>query len=209
MLSNKDRSRIRWLGNEQDELLTWGVRWRGDSFVDELTAHCPIQPEWSILEIGPGYGRILRTFQNRNIRFIHYLGLDLNVDRTGKLQKELGKHNISFLHGDVETLDIPERFNLCISSATFSHLFPDFSAAVINIRKHLKPPGWLVFDVSPGKFSGFISEGTAYGRDYESEEITNILTRCGYDSPDISTVRHGMDAHGNPVELVFVATKLI
>ena len=202
-------SRTRWRADEDAELLTWGVRWTGDAFVEKILASCSPTKHWNILEIGPGYGRILQSLLEKQVPFARYTGVELSPRRVAKLTRAFPVREVEFIEADVETLDITMRFDLCLSSATFSHLFPDFSRAVKNIRRHLSEKGVLIFDVSGGVFRGFQPDGVTYGRDYQPNTVKELLSATGFAEPHISTVTHGKDAHNQEVTMMFVATHVM
>ncbi|KKK91027.1 hypothetical protein LCGC14_2717090 [marine sediment metagenome] len=205
-----NRSRTRWRSDEQEECLTWGARWTGHAFVAKLLHFCKAQSRGKILEIGPGYGRILEGLLKEKVPFEKYVGIELSPSRTRRLSKRFADdHRISFLVDDVETFMLSNRFSLCFSSATFSHLFPNFKKAAVNIREHLVENGYLAFDTSPGHLGRFQSDGVTYGKDYEPEEIKKLLQESGYSQPIISSVNHGQDAHGQEVVLLFTAAQII
>ena len=81
-----EKSRERWRGDEPDTSLTWGALWTGDAFIDRVQGWYTFRSESSMLEIGPGYGRILDTLLQRELPFGAYFGLEIssNVQRLGE-----------------------------------------------------------------------------------------------------------------------------
>src|SRR5205809_5948452 len=72
------RSRRRWLTAEPDTDLTWGRLITGDAFVRKVIEYAKPTTETSILEIGPGYGRLLETWLRLEVPFKKYVGVDLS-----------------------------------------------------------------------------------------------------------------------------------
>jgi len=94
-------SQLRWRGDEHDAGLTWGELWTGDAFLDTALRVATIMPKAKIVEIGPGYGRILATLIERDVSFQRYLGVELSERRVARLNQRFGADRIEFRCGDV------------------------------------------------------------------------------------------------------------
>ena len=203
-----EKSRERWRRDEADISLTWGARWTGDAFVDLVSAHYSFTSDTRILEVGPGYGRLLDTILQRGLPFSGYLGIDLSEARVCRLRKKYEKDTrINLVVADVEkfTCDLVD---LVISSATFSHLFPNFIAAMTNIRRQLVMNGTVCFDVSEGSIGGFQDDGMTFGRSYEKGELRTIFSGSNFGEIHIDRVEHGVDAvTKEAVKMLFVSCK--
>src|SRR5437879_813442 len=82
-----DRSRRRWRFTQPTVDLTWGTSLTGDAFVQVASTSKPFGPDKSILEIGPGYGRILKSCLELEVPFQSYLGLDISASNVEWLRK--------------------------------------------------------------------------------------------------------------------------
>ena len=115
------------------------------------------------------------------------------------------------VEADAETFNINVDFDLCLSSATFSHFYPNFEAVAANIRRHLIIGGLLCFDVSEGDSAGgFQDDGKTYGRVYSEVEVREVFSpgRSNFDLLDIARIHQGLDGvTGNPVQMLFIAAK--
>lgn len=203
-----ERSRTRWRGDEADTSLTWGSTWTGDAFVKLVERHFQFEAKSLLLEIGPGYGRLLDTIKAHGLRFEKYLGLDISEARVKRLENKYSDdRRILFTVGDVEKFSVPEQFDLCVASATFSHLFPNFAEALSNVRRHLKIGGVLCFDVSEGgSVGGFQQDGATFGRCYNDAELRAIFHDSQFGNLFIDRVTHGNDAvTSEPVTMLFVS----
>src|ERR1051326_5832752 len=60
-------SKQRWRGDEPAAGLMWGVPMAGDPFIRFLLDHVSLPKSATIVEIGPGYGRILDVFLKANV----------------------------------------------------------------------------------------------------------------------------------------------
>lgn len=206
-----DRAKIRWRGTETDEGLTWGTIWDGSAFIEATRKRVSFTPSISILEIGPGYGRMLDQILKDGLPFQSYLGLDLSAGRIHRLRgKYQGDERIKFLLGDVETFQLDQRFDVCISSATLAHLYPDCGKALRNIEPHLKPGGYLAFDVgakaepSDGPFGCWQDDGT-YGCVYAPSDIGRLVAGTRLSDLTSENILHGQSVAGEDVVCLFVS----
>jgi phytanoyl-CoA hydroxylase len=140
-------SQTRWRADEPDEGLTWGVAMVGDEFVRFLTAQVPLSGSSTIVEIGPGYGRILAALLKHQVPFRRYIGLEISAARVARLRNEFRDPRIEFREADVLAgLELDATADLTFSSAVFEHLYPDFGAALKTISTFTKPGGAVVLD---------------------------------------------------------------
>lgn len=130
----------RWRLEEPDKNLTWGSIVPGDSFVDAMLKYIELKPDMHICEIGPGYGRLLKTLLDRSLPFREYTGVELSPYRTAKLTAEYGSDKVRFLTADVATVRLSEPCDLFFSALTFNRLFPDFTPALRNLLTHSATP---------------------------------------------------------------------
>ena len=64
---NFEKSLKRWNECPPNKELTWGFHLTGDAFVDLANKYNCFSDEKSILELGPGYGRILNFLIHKKI----------------------------------------------------------------------------------------------------------------------------------------------
>lgn len=145
--SPEENSKRRWKGNEPDQGLTWGHVITGDSFWEVASLLTPLSTEpIDVLEIGPGYGRLLRWLLERD-RVRSYAGIELSADRVEKLRKDFANSSCEFYAMDADTFELDKAFDLFVCSATFEHLYPSFSKALERVRAHMRPGGDIIFDL--------------------------------------------------------------
>ncbi|MEZ5491193.1 MAG: class I SAM-dependent methyltransferase [Gammaproteobacteria bacterium] len=183
-------SKARWKNSRPDEILTWGRQIPGTAFVENARGHDLFGPEKSILEIGPGYGRLLIAMQQENVPFKDYLGVDLSANQVAYLSDKFANDRIHFLLGDAESFTPDQQFDSALSSLTFKHLFPSFKPAIDNISKYLKPGGRLCIDFIEGNRRLFEADGVTFVRHYTRAEITGILESAGFDEVLFDQVTH-------------------
>jgi SAM-dependent methyltransferase len=220
-------SQRRWSGDEPEVGLTWGRLMSGDSLWDLYQTYHDFTSKDRILEIGPGYGRLLKAAQDRLVPFARYTGIDLSEARVERLRREFDVPGIDFVAGDIDNWDTDLRFDVVICSSTFEHLYPDCRRALRNIRRHLAPASALFIDfiykiprrilgmdVTPGvsflrtkmkiPTRWFEKDGT-YIRVYPKQELLAIFEECGYVVRAIDDCTLGEGEPGIIARLVVVA----
>jgi phospholipid N-methyltransferase len=204
-------SQERWKGDEDDTHLTWGAILTGDSFLDALERQYRFSPEHHICEIGPGYGRLLKTILERKLPFRRYTGVELSAARAAKLTQRFGSDAIEFLHADAieflhadaMTVRLAEKADLLISSATFEHLFPDFRQAVRNMAEHNLHPGagvaidFIQQDAAMEHRAQVFEHGRVFVRTYAAEEIRGLLEECGMRGVRLESIVLGQGLAGD------------
>jgi SAM-dependent methyltransferase len=185
-----ERSRVRWRTSKPSEDLTWGVRVSGDAFVDKARDYGAFGAEKVILEVGPGYGRLLSACIERGVEFARYIGVDLSSDNIAHLRERFPRNDVRFVQADVETVTIDQPVDAVLSSLTFKHFFPSFQPALQNLRPQLAPGGVLVFDLIEGERRYFEDDQVTYIRWYTKPEIEEILGAAGLDLVVFDEVRH-------------------
>lgn len=140
-----------------------------------------------MLEIGPGYGRLLQGLQKQSIDIASYVGVDLSQARIERLNQDFGNSSIQFLAGDARSVDLSayERFNLLISSSTFEHISPDFGTALQHLSHFLEDGAIAILDlIDYGDPTLSRYEGCPTGvfvRIYSVDEIEKIITNAGFE----------------------------
>ena len=179
----------------------------GSAFIAETIKRFVFSSDTRVLEIGPGYGRLLDEILARKIPFKAYVAVELSSDRVNKLkEKYKDDDRISVVNGDVETFSHTSPFDICLSSSTFSHLFPNFMTAIGNISKSLVIGAQLHFDVSEGHSGGFQQDGRTYGRCYSVEELQEFKDSGGvFGDVSVERITHGKDALDEDVTMLHVS----
>ena len=191
-----DRSRARWRAARPDAHLTWSKTISGDAFVSKVAEHGGLGPTRRVVEVGPGYGRLPQACIERGESFGAYLGVDLSHDNVAHLRERFTQENISFLEGDIETVDLGEPVDTVISSLTFKHLFPSFERALENIARQLSSGGLVIFDLIEGHRRHFEEDGATYIRAYSREEVESIIASAGLELVAFDEVYHLPDSSG-------------
>src|SRR5579859_6748795 len=186
----RGRSRIRWRAAQPNSHLTWGKTISGQPFVSKVAEFGGFGSTRTVLEIGPGYGRVLQACIERGDDFQEYLAVDLSPDNVNYLQQQFPQANISFLRGDIETINLGRQVDTVISSLTFKHLFPSFEQALQNVARHLSPGGVVIFDLIEGHRRYFEDDGVTYIRCYTRDEVKSILAAVGLELATLDQVRH-------------------
>jgi SAM-dependent methyltransferase len=210
------RAQRRWREDREFSVsLTWGAEMTGDTFVDAVLERVSFDPGVRILEIGPGYGRILTTLLDRKLSFESYTGLDLSASRSAALEAQFGEPRIRFETGDAASSRVGEGFALVVSSATFEHLHPSFERAAANLHAQLAPGGWLCVDFVQEDPEMLVSHawyedaavGGAFVRVYARAELEDLAQRAGFRVGGVGSIVLGRSADGYDVRRIFLAAQ--
>lgn len=207
-------SQERWKGDEEDANLTWGRLMTGDSFIDVAELYHGFSKEDLILEIGPGYGRLLKTILERKLPFKRFVGVELSKNRVERLNQDLGNDRIQFEQGDVFTYQHPEPFSVMICSSTFEHLFPEFSRALENLKEFSRPGAKFFVDFVMAdealetSSQGFETDGGAFVHVYSEIELKAMFGACGYGVLGIEKVVLGRNFHKEEIKRALVIAEL-
>lgn len=185
-----ERSRARWRAAEPTPSLTWDVELTGDAFVDRAERHGAFGEGRHIVEVGPGYGRLLSTIRERELPFGRYTGVDLSQSNVDHLQNRFTDERIEFRVEDVEQARFEEPVDSVLSSLTFKHLFPSFEQALSSLASQMSSGGVVLFDLIEGSRRFFEDDDVTYIRWYERGEVEKMLGRCGLEVLAFEEVRH-------------------
>lgn len=173
----KAEARKRWIGAKPNKHLTWNKEVSGDAFVKKILTYGQFIANKNILEIGPGYGRLLKAILKENLAFKNYYGIDLSAENISYLKKTFNASNIHFINGNAEDVTLDIKFDTILSSLTFKHIFPTFEKALYNISRHMAENGIIFFDLIEGNGGVFYDDGT-YIKFYDKIKVKDILGRC-------------------------------
>jgi ectoine hydroxylase-related dioxygenase (phytanoyl-CoA dioxygenase family)/multidrug efflux pump subunit AcrA (membrane-fusion protein) len=191
-------SKLRWQGDEQDAGLTWGVPMVGDAFVRFVQAHAPLTDRSHLVEIGPGYGRILSAILQEGLPFKRYTGLEISSARVARLRRQFQDPRIEFREADIlSEVDLNGMADLTFSSAVFEHLYPDFGAALANIARFTRQGGAVVLDFIGSdeklEHSAAWFDQETYMRIYSRTELNALFEARGLTLNDVGTISFGQD----------------
>lgn len=198
-----ERSKTRWRQSEPNHGLTWKKELTGESFIAKVRSYEVFSDAKRVLEIGPGYGRLLRTCLERNVPFKEYVAVDIGAKNITYLRESFSLSNVHFIHGDVEKVSFDQKFDIVLSSLTLKHLAPSFEAAIRNVARCVNPGGMFFFDLIEGKKRYFEEDGITYIRWYTKPEVIEILDKASLELVTFDQVQHDA-VHSR---LLVVATK--
>jgi len=185
-----ERSRARWREASPTADLTWDTELTGYAFIEKVAATGAFGPETDILEIGPGYGRLLRACLDRGVGFQSYVGVDLSAENVAHLSERFGSDTVSFVNADIETVQLDAGVDLVVSSLTLKHLYPSCERALANVSSHVRPGGSMVFDVIEGDRRWWEHDNATYIRAYTRDELRELLDRVGFSDVAFDLVTH-------------------
>ena len=186
----RQRSKRRWAASPPDANLTWGRALTGEAFVEQALRHFTPSEDSAILELGPGYGRLLQAFLSRGLPFRSYLAVDLSPLVLDHLRERFPDPRIAFVQGDLEDLPAGDAVDLAWSALTFKHLFPSIERALEGLAHRLAPGGVAIFDLREGEERYFEDDGVTFVRAYRRDELPELVRQAGLELEAIDTVRH-------------------
>lgn len=185
----KADARKRWINAKPNKHLTWGKEVSGDAFIKKVLTYVNFQPNKNILEIGPGYGRLLKAILKENLPFKNYYGVDLSPENVYYLKNTFNAPNINFINGNAEDIMLDIKFDIILSSLTFKHMFPTFEKALHNISTYMVQNGMIFFDLIEGNI-GFFDEDGTYLKYYNKSQVTNLLRYSKFELVGFDDVIH-------------------
>lgn len=198
-----ERSRERWRKARPDPELTWGADLTGDAFIAQAAKAGAFGEGKAVLEVGPGYGRLLATALDRGVEVASWTGIDLSDENVRHLERRFDRDGARFIVADVEEVRLPEPPDSVLSSLTLKHLYPTFERGLANLASQMAPGGVAVFDLIEGERSYFEPDDVTYIRWYTRDEVTEIVARCGLAVDRFEDVFH----HPDMRRLLVVARK--
>jgi SAM-dependent methyltransferase len=186
----RQRSKARWRSTSPHPDLTWGIELSGAPLVDSAESYDAFGPERTILEIGPGYGRLLRSCLERGVEFSRYFALDLSEQNVEWLQGNIRDERVTVLHGDAETVSLGTPLDTVLSFLTFKHFYPSFEEALRNLEGQLRPGGLMLFDLKEGPRQYFEWDQVTYVHEYTRREAEEIVNRSSLDLIAFDEVEH-------------------
>jgi SAM-dependent methyltransferase len=188
-----ERSKTRWRDTAPTRNLTWDRPIVGDAFIAKAADHRAFGADRAILEIGPGYGRLLTSILGTQIPFSQYRGLDISTKNVAYLTEQFRDPRIGFIYGDAESAVLPQKFDVVVSSLVLKHVFPSFEKALTNVSTYLNPGAVVIFDVIEGQKQFFEDDDVTYIRYYTRDELTQIVERSGLRLVAFDEVLHDTD----------------
>src|SRR5262245_1669487 len=173
------RSQVRWQTAKPDQGLTWGYELTGDAFVRKVDSYGGFGSEKSILELGPGYGRLAKSVLDLGLPFRRYVAVDLSETNVTHLREVVTDPRFEFACGDAQTVALDESFDTAFSSLMFKHIYPSFFRALENVRAHLNPGGRVMFDLIEGDREYFEQDDVTFIRHYSRDEVQAMLEEAG------------------------------
>jgi SAM-dependent methyltransferase len=189
-----ERSRRRWTSAAPDVGLTFGRPMSGEAFVAKAQENGAFGSGKVVLEIGPGYGRLLEAAIERGVPFDRWIGVDISANNVEHLRRRFGEDGrVAFVHSDAETVALDGPVDTIVSSLTLKHLFPSFEAALTHVSGAAESGATIVVDLIEGERRYFQDDATTYIRWYTRDEVAEIFARCGCEVTRFDYVQHDAD----------------
>jgi SAM-dependent methyltransferase len=204
-------SQSRWREQDEDQVEAASTL-TGDAFLDAVQEHHTFSGSETILEVGPGLGRLLSTLLQRRLPFGEYWGLELSAARVQRLKRRFQQPGVRFIQADVMTEPLGVRADVVICSSTFEHLFPSMTKALQNLRAMTSPGAKLFIDFAVNDRDddlqtsrAYFESSTAYIRIYTRSELESLFIQEGYSVRAIAVIVLGKDRSDKQVRRALVA----
>ncbi len=177
-----------WKRAHPTRALTWNADMTGDEFVGLVRKNAG-SDLGRVMEIGPGYGRLITSILRDQLGFAEYLGVDISPQNVPFLREKFGREGerpVRFENADFFEFEPPaphgRPFDTIISAAVFLHLYPSVEPAMKRCRALLRDGGRLCFDVPGGRERYVDISRQNFVRSYTPEELKAIADAAGYSS---------------------------
>lgn len=185
-----ESSRRRWKEAHPDKELSWGRDISGNAFIEKVASFKAFDEGKIILEVGPGYGRLLKAILESSTPFAGYYGLDISENNVRFLRQAYGSESIGFIQADAETCALDIGYDVYLSSLTMKHLFPTFERALANIARFANEGCMFFFDLIEGEEKYFELDKATYIKAYTRDEVDRILESVRLKRLSFDTVAH-------------------
>lgn len=176
-----------WVNAKPTAGLTWNKEMTGDNFVALMRRTGGDSAKFGrVCEVGPGYGRVLKTILGGAGTMDSYLGVDLSKANVEHLSTTFGSERIRFMVGDFVKDHLPGQFDTVYSSAVFMHLYPSIEGALKKCMSLLAPGGRVYFDVPIGDRRYIDSQYKLYVRHYKEAELKEFVQQAGFSSCEVA-----------------------
>ncbi len=128
-----------------------------------------------VFEFGAGTGFLSKNILNR-IKFKEYYANDIIEESEFCIKNII--NDVKFLAGDIEKIELDEKFNLVLSNAVMQWI-TDTDELLLKIRKNLAQEGWFAFTTFGEQNYKEIKETTGVALDYLKAET--LKEKCSRD----------------------------
>lgn len=199
-----NRSKEPWRNARPTPGLTWNVELSGDEFLNHMSSFSDSLPSADLLEIGPGYGRLVKSLKS-GPGFGSYLGVDISEANTSFLGEEYGDEKTEFICLDFMEFEPKKAYDAVMAVAVFQHIYPDIREILQKVRSILKPGGHIFFDVPVGGNRYLEPKKNFFIRHYVPSELRKMLSDEGFEvrgveDEQFSPERSGVFVCGRAVE---------
>jgi trans-aconitate 2-methyltransferase len=120
-----------------------------------LLDRMPLRGDERVLDAGCGSGKVTAMLAER-VPAGHVVAVDASPDMAARAREEAGP-NVEVHQADLLELEVEEPVDVIFSAAVF-HWIPDHDALFANLRRQLRPGGWLAAHCGGrGNVDGFLA----------------------------------------------------
>jgi SAM-dependent methyltransferase len=132
-----------------------------------------------VLEIGAEYGRIFDTFSEK-FSFKKWYMVEISPKRSEDLKRKYQNDpRVIVLCQNVDSLELPEKFDVGISTLTLKHLYPDCSIALSNVSRYMNEDGFFVFDIIVSDKDSILFEEGNIINYFAEDTLKDFITFAG------------------------------
>ena len=170
--------------------LTWERELGGGNFIAAADRLDMFGTDKNILEVGPGYGRLLTSLIEAGIEYNSYVGIDISQNQVDHLNEKFADDRHTFIQGDIQSIDLQQSYDTLISSLTFKHLFPSCKSALKNLHRYMTEEGCILIDFIEGERRFFETDDVTYIRQYSRQELTQLFEEAGFSIAQFEQIEH-------------------
>jgi SAM-dependent methyltransferase len=190
----RERSQERWSASAPDADLTFGRALRGDAFIELAERYGVFGDGAAVVEVGPGYGRLIEAALRRGVAFDRWTGVDLSARNVAHLRERFaGDRRFEFVNEDAERVSLPGKPTALLSSLTLKHVYPSFEGVLANLAGQLAERATIAIDLIEGDRRYFQDDAQTYIRWYRRDEVTKLFDRAGCAVTAFDEVVHDPD----------------
>lgn len=169
-------------------------RIRSAHILNQILSSHLLREKAKVLDVGFGHGYAL-FYLSQRFPQCHFTGIDINKEMVENGQVIASRKrikNLSFIHGDIQSIELNEKFDVILSADVLEHIHDDLGT-VRKLRFMLSDGGNLILHL-PKKYSQawrFLPSFKTYKtpdhvrEEYTYEEINRLLQQGGFNIKSI------------------------
>lgn len=153
---------------------------RSRTIAAAIAERVPLNPDWSVLDLGCGTGQLTWALADRvgRVLLVDTSAGMLEVARAQAQRRDSGSYSVQEL--DLTTQRLAEPVDLVISAMTLHHV-SDTKALVEGLREALRPGGWVALaDLDADPENHFHDDDYGGHRGIDRHALSDLLADAGF-----------------------------